>query len=204
MLSLGSNLYAGTGGGVFKSSNNGVNWTASSSGLTNLLIYALSNSDTSIIAGTYGGGIFVSHNGGANWIQRNQGLGNLYLRSILVTGNYVFVGTSGSSVWRRLKNEVMEVKSISTEVPDRYNLSQNYPNPFNPSTNIKFQIKENTFVVLKVYDMLGKEISTLVNEKLEAGTYQVDFTGYQIPSGTYFYRLEAGNYIETKKMTLIK
>ena len=83
-------------------------------------------------------------------------------------------------------------------------LKQNYPNPFNPRTTIKYQIPKISFVTIKVYDVLGKEISTLVNEEKPAGNYEVEFTGDGLPSGIYFYQLRAGNYIETKKMVLLK
>ena len=90
-----------------------------------------------------------------------------------------------------------------------YNLTQNYPNPFNPSTNIKYQISKNSFVTLKVYDILGKEVATLVNENLQAGTYETQFsinsiTNNRTPSGIYFYKLSAGYFSEIKKMILIK
>jgi len=85
-----------------------------------------------------------------------------------------------------------------------YSLEQNYPNPFNPTTKIKYQLPKISFVTIKVYDVLGKEISTLVNEEKPAGNYEVELTGDGLPSGIYFYQLRAGNYIETKKMVLIK
>ncbi len=88
--------------------------------------------------------------------------------------------------------------------PINYSLSQNYPNPFNPTTTIKYQIPELSFVTLKVYDVLGKEVTTLVNEEKPAGEYEVKFNATGLPSGIYFYRLHAGNYVETKKMVLMK
>ena len=96
------------------------------------------------------------------------------------------------------------VSNISNEVPEGYSLSQNYPNPFNPITNLEFGISNSEYVSLKVYDMLGKEISTLVNQKLSPGTYRYYFDASGITSGIYFYTLKAGNYIETKRMNLIK
>ena len=96
------------------------------------------------------------------------------------------------------------ITHISSEVPSKYNLSQNYPNPFNPTTNIKFDIPKNEFATMKVYDMLGKEITTLVNEKLNAGTYSVDWNASEYPSGVYFYRLQTDSYTEVKKMILTK
>jgi len=88
--------------------------------------------------------------------------------------------------------------------PNNYTLSQNYPNPFNPSTSIHYQFPELSFVTLKVYDVLGREVTILVNEEKPAGIYEVEFDGVNLPSGIYLYRLYAGNFIETKKMVLLK
>lgn len=101
------------------------------------------------------------------------------------------------------------INYISDNVPDRFEMFQNYPNPFNPETKIKFQIKETGFVKLKVYDILGKEIASLINEKLQAGTYEIpfsinQFTGNQSASGIYFYKIEAGSFLKTLKMVLLK
>jgi len=85
-----------------------------------------------------------------------------------------------------------------------FNLQQNYPNPFNPNTLIKYQIPELSFVTLKVYDVLGNEITTLVNEEKSAGSYEVEFDGNQLTSGIYFYQLRADSFVETKKMALMK
>ncbi|MBS1515195.1 MAG: T9SS type A sorting domain-containing protein, partial [Bacteroidetes bacterium] len=85
-----------------------------------------------------------------------------------------------------------------TTVADNYSLSQNYPNPFNPSTNIKFAIPQSGFVTLKIYNMLGKEVATLVSSNLSAGSYNYDFNASNLASGIYFYKLEAGNFSEVK------
>ena len=93
-------------------------------------------------------------------------------------------------------------------VPQFYQLYQNYPNPFNPNTVIKYQIPELSFVTLKVYDVLGNEIVILVNDKKPAGEYEVEFStgliNQTLPSGIYFYRLQAKKFVETKKMVVIK
>jgi len=94
------------------------------------------------------------------------------------------------------------------KIPIAFALNQNYPNPFNPSTKIEFRISDFRFVTLKVYDVLGNEIATLVNEEKQPGTYEVEFDASSgirgLVSGIYFYQLRAGNYIQTKKMVLIK
>lgn len=99
------------------------------------------------------------------------------------------------------------VQNISSETPSNFKLYQNYPNPFNPSTTIKFDVvakngKEK--VALKIYNIMGKEISTLVNENLSSGSYEIKWDGETLNSGTYFYKIQIGNFIETKRMVLIK
>jgi hypothetical protein len=89
-------------------------------------------------------------------------------------------------------------------IPEKFFLSQNYPNPFNPVTKIKYGLPENSYVKLTVYDLLGREIKTLVNSRLQAGEYITDFNGSELSSGTYFYRLETDKFTETKKFILLK
>ena len=93
---------------------------------------------------------------------------------------------------------------LASQIPTKFEISQNYPNPFNPTTTIQFGIPENSFVSLKIYNVLGKEIATVLNEDKSIGSYEVDFNAINLPSGIYFYRIEAGNFVETKKMILLK
>jgi len=96
------------------------------------------------------------------------------------------------------------ITPISTEIPKRFDLKQNYPNPFNPVTNIEFDIAKTGNVNLVIYDMLGQEVKTLINQELKAGKYKYDFNASSLPSGTYFYRLTSGDYTKTNKMILVK
>jgi len=89
-------------------------------------------------------------------------------------------------------------------VPEEYALFENYPNPFNPSTTIKFAVPEESFIRLEVYNTLGERVNTLVAETLTAGIYSVDWNGTDLSSGVYIYRLQAGSFVETKKMMLMK
>lgn len=98
---------------------------------------------------------------------------------------------------------LVDVKK-SVDIPNELSVSQNYPNPFNPSTTIKFSIPNSQFVTLKVYDMLGREATTLVNEEKQPGIYEVKFNGSKLSSGVYFYRLQSGSYSDTKKFILLK
>ena len=96
------------------------------------------------------------------------------------------------------------VESISNEIPSEFNLNQNYPNPFNPATIIRFSIPEESFVRIKVFNTLGEEITTLINENIVAGNYEVEFDASKLPSGIYFYKLQSETFIETKKMVLLR
>ena len=89
-------------------------------------------------------------------------------------------------------------------VPVKFTLGQNFPNPFNPSTLINFSIPKQNFVTLKIYDLLGRELKTLVNEMKSPGEYNIEFNASDLPSGIYFYKLASGNYSDVKRMTLIK
>jgi len=94
--------------------------------------------------------------------------------------------------------------SVTSNIPEEFILEQNYPNPFNPSTKIKYSVPELSFTTLKVYDVLGNEVATLVDEYLPAGSYETDFNAKGLASGMYLYRLQAGSFVETKKMILLR
>lgn len=96
------------------------------------------------------------------------------------------------------------IKTISSEVPQMYLLEQNFPNPFNPNTVIRYSLTENSFTELKVYDALGNEITTLVSEDLNAGTYEVNWNASDYPSGVYYYRLKSGSFYQTRRMIFLK
>ncbi len=199
----GTIVYLGTwGNGVFRSTNNGSTWQ--STALTSDTIMTLISSGNNLIAGTRSG-IVVSSNNGASWIVKDQGFNAApNVLALRVVNNYMFAGTEEHKVWRRSLSEVFAVKNISTEVPDAFTLSQNYPNPFNPKTIITFELPKTELVSLTVYDELGREIETLVNEQLHAGTYEVDWNASNYPSGVYFYTMRTEGYTETKRMILIK
>ena len=201
----GTKLFAGTtGGGVYISSDNGSNWTSVSNGLPVQTINALTASGSNIFAGTYPG-VYLSTNNGTNWIIKNQGFNpSPQIWALLISNSYIYAGTTAQSVSRRSYSEIIGIKTISTEVPSGFSLKQNFPNPFNPVTNLEFGISDLGFVSLKVYDLLGKEVVTLVNEKQSPGTYQVEFDAGSLTSGVYFYRLTSGDFTDTKRMMLVK
>jgi len=106
--------------------------------------------------------------------------------------------------WGLRFNASIGIRKIDEKIPNKFNLYQNYPNPFNPTTNIKFDLPKNLFVSLKIYDILGKEVANLISSELTAGSYNAEWNASQYSNGIYFYRIETGNYKETKKMLLIK
>jgi hypothetical protein len=201
----GTNLFAGTSsGGVFLSTNNGISWTAVNSGLTYTGFYALAVSGTNLFAGT-SSGFFLSTNSGTSWTGASTGLINDDVRTLTVLGTNLFAGTNGRSVWSRpLSEMVTSVNMLTTDLPTHFNLEQNYPNPFNPATTISFSLPSKSFVSLRVFDIIGREVVTIVSEEMPAGSYSQQWNAINMPSGVYFYRLQAGSFTETKKLVLLK
>jgi hypothetical protein len=139
-----------------------------------------------------------------NW--NYMGMGGLEVSSIIInpTSGAVLAFTSSGSMYVNNSplTSVGEEKPVVN--PDIYTLAQNYPNPFNPSTIIEFTLPDVADVVLKIYDITGKEITTLANGSFEKGTHKIAFNAINLPSGIYFYRIQAGNFVEVKRMVLLK
>lgn len=151
-----------------------------------------------------------------NGAEKMANLGKLYLVFRNYSDGYILSGSDIdlyrvegeyiSSGLTKVYDNFSNVSGVSGELYPlvKFKLAQNYPNPFNPSTTIKYSIPSSEFVTLKVYDILGNEVSTLVNEEKPAGNYEVNFNALNLPSGAYFYRLQTGSLVETKKMILLK
>ncbi|MBI1936518.1 MAG: T9SS type A sorting domain-containing protein [Ignavibacteriales bacterium] len=128
------------------------------------------------------------------------------------TNNTVSFSSNSVSNFYVLSDGSVTDVNAATEIPADFTLNQNYPNPFNPSTTISYTLPVSGYTTLKVYDILGREIATLVNELKQAGNYSVEFGtqlarqggSSELPSGIYFYKLESGNYTSTRKMILMK
>ena len=199
----GTNLFAGTDGGIFRSSNNGASW--SKTAFTKSYVYSLAFAGTKIFAGTYYNGAFLSTDNGASWTVVNTGLANITVRALAVSGTYLIAGTD-AGVWRRPLSElvVSVLQTNKGDVPGKFVLEQNYPNPFNTSTTITFGLPGSSHVRLTVYDVLGREVSVLVNETREAGVHEVRFDCSNLASGVYLYRIEAERFVQTKGLLLCK
>ena len=219
------NLFAGTSTGVFLSTNYGTSWEALNSGLGAGGVTSLAVSESKIFSVTNTGrwlgdgftntGVFLLDYDHRYWKRIDTGLTEVDVTSLVVKGTNLFAGTYGCGVWRRPLSEIItSVEKSSHALPTVFNLEQNYPNPFNPSTIIKYSVpvsagaNNHSSVQLKVFDILGREVATLVNEEKAPGNYEVEFsgvgTGLDLSAGVYFYQLRAGAVVITKKMLLIK
>jgi hypothetical protein len=132
-------------------------------------------------------------------------LANITVRALAVSGTYLIAGTD-AGVWRRPLSElvVSVLQTNKGDVPGKFVLEQNYPNPFNTSTTITFGLSGSSHVRLTVYDVLGREVSVLVNETREAGVHEVRFDCSNLASGVYLYRIEAERFVQTKGLLLCK
>lgn len=160
-----------------------------------------------------GGGVNLAvvkydNNGNQQWIaeyQRNSQVNEAYDMTVDKNNNVLITGKTGNDFTTiKFSQIISNIISEPSELVKDFKLMQNYPNPFNPSTKIEFEMPASAFVTLKVYDVLGKEITVLINQTLHQGKHSIDFSGSHLASGIYFYRLETDRSIETKKMFLLK
>ncbi len=204
-------LFATCDYGIGRSTDGGKNWEIKNSGITKggspLPIIINSQGDIFVGMNSSDGGVYRSKNNGENWELLNTTNEFLYARSLaLDSQEYLYVGTGNQGV---MKSKVSTLsfpttKNDNSNIPKTFFLGQNYPNPFNPTTTINYQLPTNNYVTLKVYDILGKEVTTLVNKEMNAGNHNVKFDAAKLSGGIYFYRLTAGSFSETKKLVIIK
>ncbi len=192
---------------VYKTTNNGQNWFSISSNLPNIGHSSIAIRHTSprmIFVGT-DLGVFSSTNDGANWVSFNTGFPNVEVYDLKYKEGpaLLLAATHGRGCFTFDLNTILSVGNSSLNADD-YALEQNYPNPFNPSTVIRYNLKDQQNVVLKVFDALGREVRTLVNEQKSPGSHSVSFDGSGLSAGVYYYRLNAGEYSDVKKMLLVK
>ncbi len=139
---------------------------------------------------------------GITWFTINGSLP--YIRDFVISkNNYIYVATDRGVFMGDGNNIILSLESdiLKNQI---YYLSQNYPNPFNPSTKIKYNLPNDSQIQIRVFDILGRKVVDLVNEEKVAGAYEINFNASSLASGIYYYQLRAGEYVETKKMILLK
>jgi hypothetical protein len=222
IFNSGSNIYLGASSAVYKSPDNGSNWIKYTNGMPSSVkvqsIYATGNSVLAgFTASVQNYGVYLSTNSGEDWAGFNEGFPNgRTINTMLEYDQYVYAAIAAGlfqngGVYRRpLSNLITSIENSEINLRE-FSLEQNYPNPFNPSTKIKFTIPsaplslgEGLGVRLIVYDALGDEVAVLVDEYKPAGSYEVTFDVKELSSGIYFYTLQAGSFVETRKMLMIK
>ncbi|MCW8824594.1 MAG: T9SS type A sorting domain-containing protein [Ignavibacteriaceae bacterium] len=193
---------------VFRSTDMGTTWSDISSNLPDAPVdaFAVDPVDPSRLYLGNDVGMYVSFNSGQSWWVLGEGLPVLPIGDIEIhpATRELVAGTYGRSMYKIDLNLIPSNIESSEPVVSGFNLEQNYPNPFNPSTKIKYTITQTSNVVIKVFDILGNDITTLVNEEKPAGNYEVDFKATDLASGIYLYKLITNEFSETKKMILLK
>jgi Secretion system C-terminal sorting domain len=187
--------------GIFKSNNGGSSWTQTLSG-RNIISITYGTTANSVYAAT-SDSIFRSVNAGIDW----QGVFAVPFSSIIQilkhpSADTIFVATADSGLFS-LAGTAVQVRRTINNVTG-YMLEQNFPNPFNPSTLFRFAIPRTEHVSLQVFDVLGRQVSQVINERMNAGTYERQWSGNSLTSGIYFYRLTAGPYVASRKLVLLK
>lgn len=202
-LNQNEGIAVGEYGRYTKTTNGGLDWIAyNAPGSVHMYKLKFINEFIGYAGGLWG--VLVTTNGGNNWQLQT---GSQYpLRSLDFADSMVglAVGDQGTII-RTTTGGFTGFGSLSSNIPVEYCLNQNYPNPFNPKTKINYDIPKNSFVKLIIYDILGREVIRLVNNEFkQPGRYVVEFNGTNLASGVYFYRIEAGDYVNSKKMVLVK
>lgn len=193
----------GLEGKFYRTTNRGTSWQQADLG-TNESFYAVRfpNSLTGYL--TKDQGVLKSTDGGSTWQQIMQLNTDTLFSVYFLTQDIGYVAGTKGKVFKTITGGVLGINQISNEVPKEYLLEQNYPNPFNPSTIIKFSIPKLSKVRLAIYDLLGREVESLVNSQLTPGIYEVNWNAAKFSSGIYMYRLETNDFSMVKKMSLIK
>lgn len=198
-------IYFTSNQGVYRSLDNGITWTIilSAQGefyLTQIIVNRIHR----VYVASSASGINYSPNGGNTWARNNTGLTDTNVYSMAMdTSGILYCGTGSGKVFRS-NTSTTSVREGNDQIPLKTILDQNYPNPFNPTTNISFTLASHSFVRLRIFDLVGREITTLVSEELPSGRHVRQWNGTGAASGLYFYRLQAGTFTETKRILLLK
>ena len=206
-LTWGENGRPYSVGDISRSTDNGVSWTKIREDGPAVRQFVINGNN---IFATTTENAFVSTNHGTDWLTIDSGLTDVHALALAPASGgtgciYMLAGTA-EGVRRRPLSEIVSTSSglVSSQIPGKFLLEQNYPNPFNPATTIEYTIPQQSHVMLKIFDILGREVAVLVNEKKDAGRYAAQWNAARFASGIYFCRIQAGQYQETKRMVLLK
>lgn len=196
-------------GRMFKSTNAGANWALIPSGTGESLFGIYFTDPNTAIACGNNGAIIRTTSGGANWQTQVSPLTEILTDVWFTTANTGYISTWSGKILKTTNGGVTFINHLGTEIPHEFSLMQNYPNPFNPVSRIRFSIpsvsgRHSFDTKLIIYNSLGIEITELVNQSLQPGTYEVDWNASSHPSGVYFYQLKTQDFSQTKKMILVK
>jgi photosystem II stability/assembly factor-like uncharacterized protein len=195
-------LFAGTDAGVYRSTDSGLTWAPTGLASPAVRSFATNSSDV-IFAGTWVNGVYISTDYGVSWDSLNAGLTDKQITALFCDADdYLIAGTYNQGIFKTAR-KTTAVDKQTDRPPIRFALLQNYPNPFNPSTTIRYGLPRQANASLKIFNTLGQLVATLVDERKEAGSYQSTWNA-DVPSGIYFCRLQAGEFLETRKMILLK
>jgi photosystem II stability/assembly factor-like uncharacterized protein len=197
----------GSGGLINRTTDGGNTWVQQTSGTTRILHSVFfTDANTGTVVGEEGT-ILRTTNGGVTWVSQPSGTSRS-LNGVFFTDSYTgTVVGGGGTILRTTTGGVTGVEeepTIEGELPKSYALRQNYPNPFNPSTTIEFALPHSGYIYLKVHNVLGEEVATLIDGDHDAGTFKATWDASGLPSGVYFYRLTAGDFTQTRQMLLLK
>lgn len=206
VAAIGNRVFAGGTAGIYISTDNGFTWSVSSFPYPN--VNTLAASGNVVFAGCEKYGFFVSQDLGQTWRSINGNLGNrISVSRISVSGSELYAATYRGSIMKAPISGLVGMSTpIENELIKDFTLMQNYPNPFNPVTQINYELNKSGFVILKIFDINGKEITELVNEKQSEGSYWVIFDAgkLNLASGIYFYKMSTNDFVDTKRMVLVK
>ncbi len=203
LISVDTILYGIGSQGIYKSTNNGLNWEYFNPGIGYIELgafYLYKETIFTMLTKANSTYYFTCNYNSDQWTLFDYQPG-MFSYNFVISDNKIFAATFDGLYYRNMTSTSIKKKE---ELPVDYKLYQNYPNPFNPTTTIQYEIPESGFITLKIYDELGREVKTLINQYKNKGSHEINFNASQLSSGVYLYRLTAGDYLSTKKMLLLK
>jgi hypothetical protein len=205
LASIGNIVFAAGSGGVFFTADSGASWNPTAGGMGHPTMRSMTTVGKNLFVGGGAGFVYTTSDNGAHWIDVSGGTPTIEIEGLVSDGADLFGGTFCHGVVRRPLSEMITSVEYSRglAVPATFSLTS-YPNPFHPTTTIRYELPVSSDARLSVYDMLGREVAVLVNERRPAGVHEMTFDGGRLASGMYLYRLRAGSLVRTCRMLLIR